>query len=70
MTTTTLATEATHYLEAVDLLRSLGLEVRWRPEAEELARPSPARHPSGAGMCGRCGSLVVRINGRHVCLRP
>jgi hypothetical protein len=41
MDATTLATEATRYLEAIDLLRSLGLDVKWRSEADEDRVLSP-----------------------------
>jgi hypothetical protein len=41
MDATTLATEATRYLEAIDLLRSLGLDVKWRSEADEARVLSP-----------------------------
>jgi hypothetical protein len=41
MDATTLAAEATRYLEAIDLLRSLGLEVKWRSEADEARVLSP-----------------------------
>jgi hypothetical protein len=35
MDATTLAAEATRYLDAIDLLRSLELDVKWRPEADK-----------------------------------
>jgi hypothetical protein len=57
----------TRYLEAVDLFRSLELNVKWRPD--EVGAPSPApelqRHPR----CERCAGPLARIKGQHVCLR-
>jgi hypothetical protein len=35
MDATTLATEAARYHETIDLRRSLGLDVNWRPQADE-----------------------------------
>ena len=61
MNAAALVTEATRYLEASDLLRSLGQDITWRREADELrARPPEPK-------CNRCISPIVRINGRHVC---
>lgn len=65
----TLALEATRYLEAIEFFRALELDVRWRPEAEELAMSGHAPaigHPA----CERCARPLVRINGLHVCLQP
>jgi hypothetical protein len=41
MDATTLAIEATRYLEAVELFRSLELDVKWRAEADEVGAPGP-----------------------------
>jgi hypothetical protein len=65
-----LATEATGYLDALHVFRSLELDVKWRSEAEELGLPSPALQMRHSPTCGRCGAPLVRINGRHVCLQP
>ena len=68
MDATALVTDATRYLEAVDLFRSLGLDVKWRSEADEvgvLGLPPEQRSPR----CERCAGPLVRINGKHVCLR-
>ncbi len=66
--TTPLAGEAARYLEAIDILRSLGHHVRWRTEADELGRLSPPRQIPEQRTCNCCGGPLVRINGRHVCL--
>ena len=68
MDATALVTDAIRYLEAVDLFRSLGLDVKWRSEADEVGVPShrPAQRPA---RCERCAGPLVRINGMHVCLR-
>jgi hypothetical protein len=63
----TAATEATRYLEVVGFFRSLGTNVRWLPEAEEIE----PRRLGGQGRlptCELCAGPLVRINGRHVCL--
>ena len=39
MDATTLATEATCYLEVIDLFRSQELNVKWRSEADEVGCP-------------------------------
>ena len=41
MDATTLATEVTRYLETIDLFRFLGLNVKWRSEANEVGVHSP-----------------------------
>lgn len=41
MDATTLATEATRYLEAIDLFGSLELDVKWRSEADEVGGSAP-----------------------------
>ena len=41
MDATTLATEATRYLEAIDLFQSMELDVEWRREADEVGALSP-----------------------------
>ena len=66
---TTLATEATRYLGAVDLFCSLELDVKWRSEANELGAPSlppGLQRPPG---CECCAGPLIRINGQHVCFR-
>ena len=68
MNATTLATEATRYLEAIDLFQSMKLDVKWRCEADEVGalRPVPEmQRPPG---CKHCASPHVRINGGHICL--
>jgi hypothetical protein len=69
MDATTLATEATRYLEAIDLFRSLELNVKWRSEADEVGAPSPPPGLQHPPRCERCPGPLVRINGRHVCFR-
>jgi hypothetical protein len=69
MDATTLATEATRYLEAVELFRSLELDVKWRSEADEVRAPSPAPELQRRRRCERCAGPLVRINGQHVCFR-
>ena len=67
MSASTLVTEATRYLEAIDLYRSLELDVTWRSEADD----AHALRFGGMGpdaRCNRCTSPRVRINGRHLCL--
>jgi hypothetical protein len=63
----TVASEAARYLEAIDLFRSLGLDLTWRCETEELAAPCTAELCCES-RCDRCASPSTRINGRHVCL--
>ena len=69
MDATTLATEATRYLEAIDLFRSLGLNVKCRSEADEVGVLSPPAELRRTRRCERCAGPLVRINGQHVCLR-
>jgi hypothetical protein len=69
MDTTTLATEATRYLDAIDLFRSLELDVKWRSEADEVRALSPVPEMQGPPRCKRCAGPLVRINGQHVCFR-
>lgn len=66
MNTGTLVSEATCYLEVIDLFRSLELDVAWRPEADEV-RALRTAELSSEVTCGRCASPRVRINGQHVC---
>lgn len=69
MDATTLATDATRYLEAIDLFRSQGLDVKWRSEDDEVGVP---RAPAGLQRpprCERCAGPLVRLNGQHVCFR-
>jgi hypothetical protein len=61
--TLTLADEASRYLEAIELLRALGLNTRWRSEAVELGRPR-ASQPRNRG--NRLAGRHVRINGRRL----
>lgn len=61
-----LVTEATRYLEAIDLFRSLELSVTWRSEADEVSAFRVGEVQLEVG-CNRCPSPRVRINGRHVC---
>lgn len=63
----TLVTEAARYLEAVDLFRSLGLDVEWRCEADEV-RALHGRRVRLDAKRGTCARPSVRINGHHVCL--
>jgi len=67
--TTTLATEATRYLEAIDLFRSLSADIEWRSEADEVGAFNPVVEMRRPPWCKRCASPLVRINGQHVCLR-
>lgn len=70
MDATTLATEATRYLEAIDFFRSLGLKVKWRSEAaDEVGVLSPQPELQRPRQCERCAGPLVRINGQHVCFR-
>jgi len=69
MDATTLATEATRYLEAIDLFRSLELNVKWRSEADEVGRPGPPPELQRPAGCACCAGPLVRINGQHVCFR-
>lgn len=66
MNTGTLVSEATCYLEVIDLIRSLELDVTWRPEADEVRALRTVEMRSKPS-CGQCASPLVRINGRHVC---
>jgi hypothetical protein len=71
MDATTLATEATHYLETIGVCRSLDLDVRWCSEAEEQpGLPSPLLQMRGVLTSETCAGPLVRINGPHVCLKP
>jgi hypothetical protein len=69
MDATTLATEATRYLEVIDLFRSLELNVKWRSEAEEIGVLSSPPDLQRRLRCERCVGPLVRINGQHVCFR-
>jgi hypothetical protein len=62
MSAGTLVTEAERYLEAVDLFRSLELDVTWRSEAYELSAPRAAetRHEL---KCDSSANSRVGING-------
>ena len=70
MDATTLATEATRYLEAIDLFHSMELDVRWRREADEVGALSPVPEMQQPPRCKHCVGPHVRINGRHLCLGP
>jgi hypothetical protein len=68
MDASTLGTEATRYLEAIDLFRSLELDVKWRSEADEVgAPPSPPLELKRPPSCERCSGPLVWMNGRRVC---
>jgi hypothetical protein len=69
MDATTLAIEATRYLEAVELFRSLELDVKWRAEADEVGAPGRTPGLQRRPRCERCAGPLVRINGQHVCFR-
>jgi hypothetical protein len=69
MDATTLATEVTRYLETIDLFRLLGLNVKWRSEANEVGVHSPQPELRRSPRCERCAGPLVRINGQHVCFR-
>ena len=49
---TTLATEVTRYLETIDLFRLLGLNIKWRSEANEWGAQPPARAAAISQMRG------------------
>jgi hypothetical protein len=70
MDAATLAEETTRYLEAVDLVRSLELDISWRPEAEELELLTPPPRRRRPPTCVRCGIPLGRTDGPHLCLRP
>ena len=70
MDATTLATEATRYLEAIDLFDSMELDIKWRREADEVGALSPVPELRRRPRCRRCAAPRVRINGRHICLAP
>jgi hypothetical protein len=70
MDATTLATEATRYLEAIDLFQSMELDVKWRREADEVGALSPVPEMQRPPSCKHCAGPRVRINGRHICLAP
>jgi hypothetical protein len=69
MDATTLATEATRYLEATDLARSLGLDVKWRSEADEARAHDHQAVLQRPRRCNRCAGPLARINGQHVCFQ-
>ena len=69
MDATTLATEVTRYLETIDLFRLLGLNVKWRSEANEVGVHSPQPELRRSPRCEGCAGPLVRINGQHVCFR-
>lgn len=69
MDATTLATEAARYLQAIDLFRSLELNVKWRPEADEVGVVSSPPELQRRPRCERCAGPLVRINGQNVCFR-
>jgi hypothetical protein len=68
MDATTLAPDATRYLEAIDLFRSLGLDVKWRSEDDEVGAEPPQKLQRPP-RCRRCAGPLVRLNGQHVCFR-
>lgn len=63
MDATTLATEATRYLETIDLFRSLELNVKWRSEADEVGALSPPPELQRPPRCERCAGPLVWMNG-------
>jgi hypothetical protein len=69
MNATSLDTEATRYLEAIDLCRSMGLDIKWRSEAYEVEVFSPVPALRRPSRCKHCAGPLVRINGRYLCLR-
>jgi hypothetical protein len=69
MDATTLATEVTRYLEAIDLFRSLELDVKWRSEADEVGVLSPPPELLRPPSCARCAGPLVWMNGQRVCFR-
>jgi hypothetical protein len=69
MDATTLAAEATRYLDAIDLFRSLELDVNWRSEADEVGALCPVPEMQRPFRCERCAVPLVWINGKHVCFR-
>jgi len=70
MNATTLATEATRYLEAIDLFQSMEVDVEWRCEADEVGALGPVPEMQRPPRCKHCARPHVRINGRHICLGP
>jgi hypothetical protein len=69
MDATTLATETTRYLEAIDLFRSLESDVRWRSEADEVGALGPPAELQRPPRCERCAGPLVWMNGHRVCFR-
>jgi hypothetical protein len=67
MDATALATEVTRYLEIVDLFRSLGLDVKWRSEADEDQAHGPPPELHRPPTCRRCAGPLVWMNGKRVC---
>ncbi len=70
MNATTLATEATRYLEAIDFFQSMEVDVEWRCEADEVGAFSHVPERQRPARCKHCARPPVRINGRHICLGP
>ena len=69
--TATLVTEATRYLEAIELFRSLEMCIEWRSEADEVgARVAASEMQPPVPTCDHCIRPLIRINGQHICLRP
>jgi hypothetical protein len=66
----TLATEATRYLQTIDLFQSMELDVKWRREADEVGALSFVPEMRRPPRCNHCAGPRVRINGRHICLVP
>jgi hypothetical protein len=60
MDATTFDTEATRYLRAVELYRSLEVNVEWRSEAAEVEAPTPAQELQRDPRCERCAGPLVR----------
>jgi hypothetical protein len=69
MEAATLVTEVTRYLEAIELFQSLGLIVKWIPEADEVASSEHPGSVAASTGCECCAGPLVRINGQHVCLQ-
>jgi hypothetical protein len=65
MNAATLVDEATRYLEAIDLFRSMEMDVRWRSEADEVGQFNAVRAIQSKSTCDRCADPRVRINGRR-----
>jgi hypothetical protein len=67
--TATLTAEATRYLEAIDLVRTLDLDIKWRSEADEVGVLSPLPEQRRPPTCKCCAGPLVWMNGIRVCFR-